>query len=289
MLPSFSDVVYFIEVSNTLNLSRAAERLGISQPSLSNAILRLEEIVGTSLLIRHKRGVFLTQAGKQFFNHSRKLLQQWEELKSQTLASHQKIQGNYTVGCHPSVAKYTLPYFLPNLIKSYPNLEIKFKHDISRKITEEVISLAIDIAIVVNPVRHPDLIIYKLFNDDVTLWQNEDVIKLLENAPLICDPELSQPQAILKQLKKQQYQFSRMLTSSNLDVIATMTAHGCGIGILPQRIVMSTYPTKIKRLAKAPVCSDEICIVYRNENRNVPAIQTIISEIKKITDTNIKL
>lgn len=282
MLPSASDIHYFLEVGTTLNLSRASERLGISQPSLSTAVLRLEELIGTKLLIRHKRGVFLTQAGKQFVNQARELMQHWDNLKSKTLASYQQIQGHYTIGCHQSVAKYTLPHFLPNLLKNYPNLEIDLKHDISRKITEKVISLSIDIAITVNPVKHPDLVICKLFNDHVTLWHNPKAIKGLQNVPIICDPELPQPQKILQQLKKNKFDISRMITSSSLDVIATMTANGCGIGIIPSRIVQSTYSDTLKRIEKAPVCYDEICLIYRHENRNVMAIQTIISEIKKL-------
>ena len=62
MVPSAAELEYFLEVSSTLNLSRASERLGISQPSLSLAIKRLEQSVGTELFIRHKHGVTLTQA-----------------------------------------------------------------------------------------------------------------------------------------------------------------------------------------------------------------------------------
>ena len=284
MLPSAADLTYFIEITNTLNLSRAAERLGISQPSLTFAIRRLEETIGTSLLIRHKRGVHLTQAGKQLLKHARQLLQQWESIKSETLLSQQEIQGYFTLGCHPSLAKYALPFFMPEIIHQYPKLEIHLKHEISRKITEEVISLNVDVAIVVNPVRHPDLIIYKLFNDEVTLWQNKNEMSKLANPPIICDPELPQPQAILKQLKSKNIIFDRMITSSNLDVIATLAAHGCGIGILPQRVVRSTYPKLLQRVSQAPVFHDEICIIYRHENRNVVAIQTIISAIKKIAE-----
>lgn len=65
MIPSVAELTYFLEVSNSLNLSRASERLGISQPSLSLAIKRLEQTIGTSLFLRHKHGVSLTQAGKQ--------------------------------------------------------------------------------------------------------------------------------------------------------------------------------------------------------------------------------
>lgn len=55
MVPSFSDLQYFQEVANSLSLSRASERLGISQPALSLAIKRLEHLIGAELLIRHQK------------------------------------------------------------------------------------------------------------------------------------------------------------------------------------------------------------------------------------------
>jgi LysR family transcriptional regulator, cell division regulator len=279
MLPSPAEISYFLEVTNTLNFSRAAERLGISQPSLTLAMKRLEESLGTNLFIRHKRGVHLTQPGKQLLKQGRRLMQQWENIRSETLASQQKIQGYYTIGCHSSIAKYSLPYFLPNLIRTYPQLEIHLKHEISRKITEQVISLDLDLGIVVNPVRHPDLIMIKLFNDEVTLWQNSNETSKLTSAAIICDPELPQPQAIIKQLQKKRL-VERMITSSSLEVIATLTYYGCGIGILPERVALSTYPLGLKKIANAPVYKDQIYIVYRHENREVAAIQTIITAIK---------
>ena len=75
---SQAELKYFLEVANTKNLSRASERLGISQPTLSVAIKRLENSIGTELLIRQKRGVALTQAGKQLLIHAKQLLQYWE-------------------------------------------------------------------------------------------------------------------------------------------------------------------------------------------------------------------
>ena len=133
-LPNPSDLHYFIEVSSRENLSRAAERLGISQPSLSLAMQRLEDSVGTKLLNRSKKGVQLTKAGKSLLVHSRELLQKWEEVRSGALASEQLVQGTYRLGCHSSVAQYTLPLFLKNLLVKYPQLDIQLKHDLSRKI-----------------------------------------------------------------------------------------------------------------------------------------------------------
>lgn len=281
MTPSPADLTYFVEVSGTLNLSRAAELLGISQPSLSLAMRRLEESVGTALLVRHKTGVSLTKAGKQLLAHTRQLLEQWDTIKSQTLASVHKVQGSFTIGCHPSLALYTFPRFLPELMTKYPKLEITLVHDCSRKITEQVINLHIDIGIVVNPAKHLDLIIKQLDSDEVTLWHNNSKSPIQDlqsgKAVLIGDPDLLQTQSILKKLKKDGIHYDRMITSSNLEVIAELTKSGCGVGILPANVAKRCKLTKI---VDAPTHLDEICLLYRGENRDVKAIQTITKAIK---------
>lgn len=285
MLPSASDLLYFIEVANSLNLSRASERLGISQPSLSLAIKRLEISVGTPILTRHKYGVRLTQAGKQFLAHAKQLLQYWDQTRSHVLASHLEVQGNFTIGCHSTMAIHSVSGFLPELLSKYPKLEIKLKHDISRKILEEVVNLSIDIGIVANPLKHPDLVITKLCNDEVTFWSANKIKNSLqnmnsENAIIICDPELTQTQALLKKNKKSGFTFNRVIATTSLEVVANLTAKGCGIGILPSRVAQSMYPKQLKKLENAPVYEDELCLIYRHENRNVEAMKVLVATIK---------
>jgi DNA-binding transcriptional LysR family regulator len=284
MLPSAAELEYFIEVSTTLNLSRASERLGISQPSLSLAVKRLESSVGTELFVRHKHGVSLTQAGKQLVLHARQLLQYWEATKSHALASQQEVQGYFTLGCHSSVAVYMVSGFLATLLENHPKLEIHLKNDISRNITERVINSSIDIGIVINPFRHPDLIIRKLCDDEVTFWVGEGSKKIQDihsqQSVILCDPNLTQTQSLLKKCKKAGLASERIITMDSLEVVASLTANGCGIGILPTRIANAIPSYKLKRVPKMPVYSDELCLIYRNENRNVQAIQKIANTIK---------
>jgi DNA-binding transcriptional LysR family regulator len=285
MLPSAAELEYFLEVSNTLNFSRASERLGLSQPSLSLAIKRLEKSVGTLLFIRHKHGVSLTQAGKQLVLHTRELLQFWEKTKSEALASQLEIQGYFTLGCASTIAMYLVSGFLPDLLEKHRKLEIHLEHDISRKITEKVINLSIDIGIVVNPFKHPDLIIVKLCDDEVTFWVGEGNRKIQDihskNAVILCEPSLTQTQTLLKKIKKSGINYERIITMNSLEVVANLTANGCGIGILPTRVANALYPDKLKRIPDSHFYSDEICLIYRNENRNVQAIQTIATTIKQ--------
>lgn len=282
---SADELNYFVEIASTLNFSRAAERLGITQPTLSMSMQRLERALEVKLFIRQKRGVTLTQAGKQLLSHTKQLLQYWHEVKSKTIASHSETQGSFIIGCHTTIALHCLSGFLPNLLEQYPKLEINLEHDISRKITERVISLAVDIGIVVNPIRHPDLIIRKLCEDEVTLWRALGKRKIQQfnsgQTTIVCDPQLIQTQDLLKKCKKLGLSYARIMPTSSLEVVASLTASGCGIGILPSRVAAALHPKLLTRIANAPVYQDEICMLYRVENKNINAIQIIANSIKE--------
>lgn len=283
MMPSPTDLTYFMEVALTSNVSRASERLGISQPSLTLAIQRLEQAVGAPLFIRSKKGVTLTQAGRQLLSHSRDLAQRWDMVRSRALASHTEIQGCYTVGCHASVALYSLPGFVASLLEAHPRLEIRLAHDLSRRVAERVVQLEVDVGIVVNPMKHPDLVIRKLADDEVTLFVGEGKRKTQDirsgEAVLLCDPDLLQTQHLLQKLKKAGVRHGRVLASSSLEVIAELAASGAGVAILPSRVAGMAQRRGLRKVPKAPVFLDEICLIYRMENKNVRSIQAIAEQI----------
>lgn len=268
MMPSPAELSYFLEISNTLNISRAAERLGISQPTLTLAVQRLEVSLGVPLLIRTKAGVQLTQAGRKLASQGRALLHEWERIRDEATKDESEIRGRYTVGCHPSVALYSLPCFLPQLLEEKTFLEIKLVHDLSRRITEDVISFKVDFGIVVNPWRHPDLVIKSLCTDEVSLWVGRKQSPLQDpksgNGVLICDPDLIQSQFILKQLPRSGFLFRRIVSSSSLEVIRALVASQAGVGILPGRVAQRVGLHSLRLLSRrAPKFDDKICLIYR--------------------------
>ncbi len=275
---SATDIKYFVEIADTGNISRAAERLGVSQPSLSLAMQRMEEKVGTQLIQRSRKGVRLTQAGLKLRSHSHKMIELWDDIKSEALASVNEARGVFTLGAHPSVAQNILPTILPDLMEKHSDLTFSLDHAPSRLITEKVISFKNDIGFVVKPVPHPDLIIHDLYQGEITLWRSKQ--KTSANTPedgtavLIADPDLIRTQMILKQTEEQGIKFNRIIRTSNIDVIATLTAKGGGIGILPTKDA-DRYVRNLVRIENAPVYRDTHSMIYRAENKNVQAIKVI--------------
>ena len=278
MLPSPTDLNFLLEVANTKNLTRASERLGVTQPALSQSIKRLEKTYGLPVLVRSKSGVKLTRAGEKLVRHARVMLNDWNRIKEDALKDETILRGRYSIGCHVSVAMYSLHLFLPELVKQYPELEIKLQHDLSRKITEEVISFKLDFGIVVNPVPHPDLVVKELFKDEVRFWRSKKLLK--NNNVLICDPELVQSQTILNAFNKSGGSFQRIITTSSLEVVCQLVEEGAGIGIIPSRVVKQNDKAKLlKPVSNSPKFLDRICLVYRVDNQRSQAAKTVTRAI----------
>ena len=281
MLPSAAELSYFVEIANTQNISRAAERLGISQPSLSLAVKRLEDALGTELLIRSKSGVHLTRAGQKFVSQARLLLDEWDRLSEAAVREESTLTGRYVIGCHPSVALYTLPQVLPQLMAQHAELELKLIHGLSRQVTDEVIGFKVDFGLVVNPVEHPDLVIKVLAKDDVTLWTAADgaaaEAALAGAGVLICDPELLQTQSIAKQMAKKGLIFRRTVTSSSLELVTALVAKGAGVGILPGRVATRETHLNLLMVDGAPKFHDRICLIYRADAQKSAASKTLLA------------
>lgn len=266
------DIKYFVTASETLNITRASEIIGISQPALSYAIKRLENELGGQLLIRLKNGIQLTKLGEEFKQRSRRLLYEWEQAQNLANPESNIVQGRYNFAIHPSVALYTLECFMPKLQLDFPGIDFNFIHGLSREMTEKVISWEADFGIVVNPIKHPDLVIRKLCDDEVSIFYAQEA-----QNKLIFDQNLAQSQYILKKIGKKT-NFNGVINSANLEVVAKLTSLGLGYGLLPTRVA-SQY-NHLKKLKDAPIFKDEICLVYRPEKHNNLVSKKIIQIIK---------
>lgn len=273
MLPNPSDLKYFLETYSTGNISRASERLGITQPSLSLSIKRLEELLDAKLFLRSKGGVIPTDQGHILAKNTQELMTKWEDLSLKTKSSIDQVKGFINIGCHPSVALYSLGPWFKTMINDYKDLNINLSHDLSRKVSEEVISFKTDIGIVVNPVSHPDLIIKHLFDDEVTLWKSKN--KKFNEDVLILDTDLHQTKVILKSIRTD---FKRQIKSSSLEVIASLTKLGTGVGILPGRVAGSEL---VKYNSSVKSFKDKICLIYRSDTPKTKTLMTVVDLITR--------
>jgi DNA-binding transcriptional LysR family regulator len=261
---SKTEIEYFIEIARAGQVSKAADRLGVTQPTLSHSIRRMEEALGLPLFVRSKKGVELTIAGRRLYLEAEDLRSAWGRVARAAHDEVERPQGLIRLGCHTAVAQYSLPLFLPKLAGEYPEIVFKLSHGLSRHLTEDVVSSVIDVALAVNPARHNDLVIKELGTDIVTLWRPH---KCANEQLLLLVPELFQTQELLKKLFRIGISYRHHLESPSLEVIAQLLFAGVGHAILPQRVVESLGPKRASPVALAPSGKDRICLVYKPEFR----------------------
>jgi LysR family transcriptional regulator, cell division regulator len=268
MMPSPQDLHYFLEVARQGNVSRAATRLTVSQPTLSMALKRIEESLGSELFVRFKTGVSLTPTGRLFVQEAQALLDQWERIRLVSAQEQQSLGGHFRIGAHVSVALYTLPILLPRIRSEMPELEISWTHDLSRNIAQKILDNELDLALVINPAQHPDLVVLPLAKDTVTFWKHPS---LKSSDTLILDPDLHQSLELVRRSKKiSNLEFPKRMSSSSLEVIRTLTIQKMGVGILPERVALNVTGTeKLVKVPKAPSVEDSLCLIYRaHQQRN---------------------
>lgn len=190
-----TDIENFVTTSNARTMMEAARGLEISQPALSESIKRLESDLGTILFYRSRSGIELTPDGRNFLTKARHLLQAVQDLEPSDDRNVVFGSRSITIGAHATVASYCLPRALGLLKKQAPDYKLSLKHDLSRNIQREVQHGRIDVGIVINPVRVPDLVISTIGDDTIAIWSAKDV---KETDTLICNPDLFQSQSILK-------------------------------------------------------------------------------------------
>lgn len=263
MLATSTEIEYFVEVYQTKHISKAAIRLGVAQPTLTLSLQKLEEKVGATLFYRTKQGVVPTEQGTIFYRKSLSLMDCWVEVHKGIQQTTGEIIGRFKVGCHQSVGAYTLPKFFDQLQKHAPGIDVELVHDFSRKITEGVVSYNIDIGFVVNPVRHPDLVLKKLGEDRVLFWKKRGANQLPEK--IFADRNLAQMQDILGKTHGREFKGWKLINTTSLELIRTLTLSGQGIGILPERVAKADGADLIPYDSKLPTFEDKIFLAYRKD------------------------
>lgn len=260
MIPTETEILHFLEIYSTRHFTRAAVKLGIAQPTLTQSIARLEEKIKTKLFIRTKQGCIPNRSAELLYERAIRLQEAWREIHESVSCSHDSPTGIFRIGCHQSVGAYTLPSFLKKLMNEAPQIKVRLHHDVSRRITEKIINHEIDLGFVVNPVKHRDLVLVKLCTDIVAFWRAKD---RKPQRRLFADVNLLQVQTLLGKKSFARFSEWEIVESSSLELIRTLIVQGAGIGILPERVA-NVEGTQLEILSvDLPTFHDEIYLAYR--------------------------
>lgn len=138
---------YFVTIVECGSMGKAAEKLYVAQPSLSQQMSRLEEELGTSLLVRSQRGVTPTAAGLALYSRSRSILRQMEQLKQHVKDGANIETGTVAVGLPTTMVSVLAMPLIERVQQRYPGIHLQLVESMSGTITELLASGRLDLAI----------------------------------------------------------------------------------------------------------------------------------------------
>ncbi len=263
MIPTSTEIENFVEVFRTRHISRAAIRLGVTQPTLTQSLQKLEEKAGHRLFHRGRQGVVPTDEGHLFYVRALKLIDAWREVGGEIEASRHELRGKFRLGCHASVAAYALPGLFARISQHAPGIELELVHDFSRKITEQVVAYELELGFVVNPFRHPDLVLKKVGEDRVEFWRRKGAGAVPSR--LFADPNLKQVQTLLEKTQRTEFKGWSVVPTASLEVARELAAQGQGVAVLPARVARLAAEKLVSYQRGLPTFHDEIYLAYRKE------------------------
>ena len=144
----------YVAVAEELHFGRAAARLNMAQPPLSQAIKQLERLIGVELLYRSKHFVCLTPAGGVFLQHARDLLAQERLAVESARLAAQGLIGRVTIGFVGSVSYGLMPRLLQEFRSRFPSIQLDLRELTSKEQVDDLLSGRIDVGIVRLPLSN---------------------------------------------------------------------------------------------------------------------------------------
>ena len=162
---------YFVMVAEERHFTRAAARLGMQQPPLSQQIRALEDELGFELFKRHPKGVDLTAGGQVFLQEALDILARVKEGSLKASRAARGIEGQLSVGFTSSAAAHPM---IPQIIRAYrqrfPGVAVSLKEGSAQELTDASIEGGVDVGILRAPVaRHQSIEFHRLLNEEMLL------------------------------------------------------------------------------------------------------------------------
>ncbi|MEC3914587.1 hydrogen peroxide-inducible genes activator [Nocardia sp. CDC160] len=165
--PTLSQLRAFVAIAEYRHFGTAATRLGVSQPTLSQALASLESGLGLQLIERSTRRVLVTGDGKRLLPQAIATLEAADRFVAS--AAGQGLGGTLRLGIIPTVAPYVLPTLLPELRRRMPNLVPHIIEDQTARLLDGLRSGVLDAALLALPSEATGLVEIPLYTEEFVL------------------------------------------------------------------------------------------------------------------------
>jgi len=234
---------YLVAVAEVGNFTRAAEKLFITQPTLSQQVINLEEELGHKLFHRLGRKAVLTEAGTIFMERARRILFEADNARKE-LQDDPSLERHIHVGAIPTVAPYLIPPLIARCRQVHPNLQISVREDFRPQLVRGVLEGELDLAITAQPVINRQVAVETLMSEPLLLVVAKE--NPLANQKLVTPSDLgSETFVLLGNASSVAEQVQNFCGDNHIEprvgfrcaqvsTVKSLVAIGAGVSILPR-------------------------------------------------------
>lgn len=283
---------YIKKTAETQNISAAAKELFISQPSLSQQIIKLEKELGVPLFIRHSKCVTLTPAGEEFVIYATRILNDLETLTSNMKLYSTLKRGSLKIGLLPIGGYLGLSNYINDFRKINTDLDISLKVDLSNVLLDKVITREIDVAFIIgseNLNRNKDIFCKKIMEDNYVAvvsrqnpLSNKNKISAsdLIGQPVILPAKDSSARKVIDSMFSSQHVIPNIIAEiSQSDIIMQLVSQNLAIGFSSVSIASMLHTEELVTIPLTQAITRPIYYITLSDLLTYPTIKSFTEYI----------
>jgi DNA-binding transcriptional LysR family regulator len=271
----------FLEVARRGSVSRAAEALFITQPTLTARLHGLERELGTPLFLRTPHGMRLTDAGRAWVPFAERALRALVDGRQALQQVMNASAGHLMIAAAPAVSTYVLPELLERFVAAHPRVEVSVRTGHSEDVVELVLRDEVQLGLG-RAIRHPDLELRPFHTEDLVLVCAPD--HAFAARPSVSLAEVAGEKLIMFDRTSSYYEITQgaflsagvtlrgLMELDSIEAAKKMVERGLGVALLPGTAVAREVGNKTLRavqMADAPPMQNTI-VAYRRRDAGTP-------------------
>lgn len=237
----------FYATAISLNMTKVAKELYISQPSVSQCIHEIEEELGVVLFDRIGKRIYLTNEGNVYLKYTRRILNLYEESVEMVKKINNKESGKIRIGASTTIGIYILPDIIKDFVEEHKGIEISLIVENTTNIEKLILENKIDFAYVEGDIQSEEITVENQWTDELVFicskkhpWASKFELNKeeLENEKFIMREEGSGTRSIIEgYLRDKSIKYRTFMELGNTEAIMRSVEANLGIGCLSERCV----------------------------------------------------
>lgn len=289
---------YIVAVERHRHFLKAAEECGVTQPTLSAMIQKLEDELDVKIFDRSRQPVEPTEIGLQIIHQAKTVLSNAFQLQDLVNQQRNGLKGELNLGIIPTIAPYLVPDFISAFVHKYPEINLSISELQTRQIVQHLKHSELHMAILSTPLEDPDLL-------EIPLYYERFVAYVSPKEELYTLDEISYNDMPLNKLwvmqeghclRNQIFHFchdvqkrNNIYEAGSIDTLVSIVDKSGGYTIIPELHIpfLSTEQAKNVRPLVRPQANREVSIVIRPDFIREKLLNAVADTIKKIIPSSL--